>query len=245
MEIKNKSISFNITENKINGIMCNNISNLLKIIKKEDQELSIKEKYNYKNSLFIVNDELLDYEYKTVYDLLLNTINNYRLYPKNINKKIKDSIKIIGLKEDILELGLNEISSSEKKLIEIAISLIINRDIIVLIEPFNIIDLNNIKRIMIILNKLVEKYQKKIIIVSNDIELQLKYSDYIIIIKNNKLVCEGNTFEILTNVELLKKHHIDIPEIIEITYLAKKNKNVRIDYHKDVRDIIKDIYKHV
>ena len=36
-----------------------------------------------------------------------------------------------------------------------------------------------------------------------------------------------------------------IPEIIEFTYLAKKKKSVKIDYHKDIRDIIKDIYKHV
>ena len=30
-----------------------------------------------------------------------------------------------------------------------------------------------------------------------------------------------------------------------ITYLARKDKEVKIDYHKDIRDIIKDIYKHV
>ena len=43
----------------------------------------------------------------------------------------------------------------------------------------------------------------------------------------------------------MKRNKIDIPEIIEFTYLAKKQKNVKIDYHKDIRDIIKDIYKHV
>ena len=42
----------------------------------------------------------------------------------------------------------------------------------------------------------------------------------------------------------LEKNNIEVPEIVQITYLAKK-KDVRIDYHKDIRDIIKDIYKHV
>ena len=53
------------------------------------------------------------------------------------------------------------------------------------------------------------------------------------------------TLDAYKEVDYLKRHKIDIPEIIEITHLAKKNKNIKIDYFKDVRDIIKDIYKHV
>ena len=45
--------------------------------------------------------------------------------------------------------------------------------------------------------------------------------------------------------DFLKKNRINITKIVEFTYLAKKKKNIKIDYHKDVRDIIKDIYKHV
>jgi len=244
MEISNKNIVFNITDNKINGIICNNQTNIIKALSMEEN-LSKEEKYKHKNNIIIVNDELLNYECNTIYNLLLDTINSYKIYPKNINKKIKDSIKIVGLNEDILGLGLNEVSSSERKLIELAISLITNRDILVLLEPFKIIDLKNKKRIMIILNKLVEKYHKKIVIISDDINVLFSYTEHIIIIKNNKLVIEGDTSKVLTDIDLLKKHHIDIPEIIEITYLAKKMKDVKIDYHKDIRDIIKDIYKHV
>ena len=38
---------------------------------------------------------------------------------------------------------------------------------------------------------------------------------------------------------------IDVPELPLITYLAKKEKGVKLFYHDDVRDIIKDVYKHV
>ena len=51
--------------------------------------------------------------------------------------------------------------------------------------------------------------------------------------------------DILTNIDFLNKNKIDIPDIVEITYLAYKKKKIKIDYHKDIRDIIKDIYKHV
>ena len=44
--------------------------------------------------------------------------------------------------------------------------------------------------------------------------------------------------------EIIKDKIVPIPYISEVTYLAK-NKKVKLSYHKDVRDIIKDIYKHV
>ena len=43
----------------------------------------------------------------------------------------------------------------------------------------------------------------------------------------------------------MKKNRVNIPEIVEFTYQAKKEKKAKIDYHRDIRDLIKDIYKHV
>ena len=51
--------------------------------------------------------------------------------------------------------------------------------------------------------------------------------------------------EIMKQVELIKENLIEIPDIVDFTYKAINNKKIKIDYHKDVRDIIKDIYKHV
>ena len=64
-------------------------------------------------------------------------------------------------------------------------------------------------------------------------------------IKNNEILLSGPTNELYLRVDFLKRNKFDIPDIIEFTYLAKKKKQVKIDYHKDVRDIIKDIYKHI
>ena len=45
-----------------------------------------------------------------------------------------------------------------------------------------------------------------------------------IITKNNKILIQGPTKEIFQRVDLLKRNKIDIPEIVEFTYLAKKKK---------------------
>ena len=56
---------------------------------------------------------------------------------------------------------------------------------------------------------------------------------------------KGNTKDILTDVEILINNNIDVPKLPLLTYLAKIKKNIKLFYHYDVRDIIKDIYKHV
>jgi energy-coupling factor transporter ATP-binding protein EcfA2 len=137
------------------------------------------------------------------------------------------------------------LSSSEQKLVQLAISLISNPDIIILEEPFISLDMKNEKRLIMLLQKIKEQYNKTIIFVSNNTDILYKYTNHIIITKNKKILIEGPTDEVFQRVDYLKRNKIEIPEIVEITYLAKKNKQVKIDYHKDIRDIIKDIYKHV
>ena len=66
-----------------------------------------------------------------------------------------------------------------------------------------------------------------------------------IFVKNNEILLQGATNDVYQRVDYLKRNKFDIPNIVEFTYIAKKKKKVKIDYHKDIRDIIKDIYKHV
>jgi energy-coupling factor transporter ATP-binding protein EcfA2 len=172
-------------------------------------------------------------------------IRRKKLIIKDLEKKIADSLRIVGLSTDLLIRNVYTLSSSEQKLLQIGISLISNPDILILDEPFISLDMKNEKKVIMLLQKIKEQYNKTIIIISNNSDILYKYTNNIIIIKNNKILIEGLTNEVFQRVDFLKRNKIQIPEIVEITYLAKKNKNIKIDYHKDIRDIIKDIYKHV
>ena len=58
-------------------------------------------------------------------------------------------------------------------------------------------------------------------------------------------IYQKSTKEAFQNVDFLVKNNIEIPQIIDFTRKTRKNKRIKIDYHQDVRDIIKDIYKHI
>lgn len=258
MEINYKTKMGNIMFNSkdINGITGTKISDIEKIIKVDSylvekilidkKELS-KEDYNtFKKKISIVRlDDNLNIHVKSINELMEYILKNNKIYPKNKQKKINDSLRIVGLDKDILERNIVEISKSEKKLLQIAISLLSNPDVLVIEEPFNYLDLKSIKNLMIVLRKMKDQYNKIIIFVSNDTEKLYQYTDKIIVYNSKEIIIEGKTKKAFQEVEKLMDNNIKIPKIVEFTYRAKKEKKVKIDYHNDIRDIIKDIYKHV
>ena len=240
MEIEYKTKIGNIKFNSkdINGIIGNKLSDIEEIIKVDyesidkiilDKKTLSKEDYNtLKRKISIVKkNDYLNIQIGTINELMEYILKQKKIYPKNKQKKINDSLRIVGLDKSILERNIKNISRSETKLLQIAISLLSNPDILVIEEPFNYLDLKSIKNIMIVLRKVKEQYNKVIIFVSKEI------------------ILIGDTKKVFQDVKKLKENKIGIPKIVDFTYNAKKEKKVKIDYHSDIRDIIKDIYKHV
>lgn len=181
----------------------------------------------------------------TVYDYILEAIKRDNITLRDSNKRIKDAFKIVGIPIYYLERSYISLSTSEKRLIELMITLIPNPTILILEDFFDGLDLKQEKKIFLLLRKIKDNYKKTIIIADNNAEILYKYTDNMIFIKNNKILFEGNTKETYTHVEYLKRNKFIIPDIVLFTSIAKKKKEVKIDYHDDIRDIIKDIYKHV
>lgn len=252
-ELGKESISFTIKEGLITGITGNSKEELEKIIYLKNNyngKITINRKSNinineYKNKIVLIRKNMLNkYFQGKVYESMYYEIKRKGLVLKNPKKKLLDSLKIVGLDYTYLNRDLNTLSNSEKKLIELSISLLSNPELIIVEEPFIGLDMKKEKEIYSLYQKIKEKYNKTIVFISDDTTMLYKYTDNMIISKNNKIIAEDTTSNVFQRVDFLKKNSIEVPEIVLMTYLAKK-KNVKIDYHKDIRDIIKDIYKHV
>ena len=226
-------VDINIKEKTINGI----ITDDLEIIDEIKRANILK--------VGIVKEDYLTLNFfNKVYEWMYYEVRRKRLILKNPKKKINDSLKIVGLNTSYLNRNVNRLSSSEKILIILAISLLSNPDIIILINLFKYLDKTNEKDLIMLLEKIKDQYNKTIILVNDDSEILYKYTKYLII-KKNSLFIEDETDKLFQRVDFLHKNNIKVPEIIELTHLIKKKKKIKLEYHKDVRDILKDIYKHV
>ncbi len=250
------NLSFKIPEGSIIGVTGYGKSKFLKIInylykieghatygtwdyKKENMSLIhskiclVEQKFN--NQFFL----------RLVEEYIVFIIQYYKLNIADPKRKVLDALKMVGLTEDYLEKELVTLSSSEKKLLQIAIALLANPTILLLDEPFINLDLKSQKKLQRLLLKLKERYHKTIVIASHDSNLLYTFTEMMIFLKNNAILRKGSTEDLYQNVNFLMRYHYEIPDIVLFTYKVKTTKNIRLEYHKDIRDLIKDVYRHV
>ena len=221
--------SFINQESSITSIICN-----------EKYKLSFIE-----SNMSYISLDINNYYQDTILEILIDEIKNRKLEIRNPRKRILNSLKIVGLDESYLRRSRRTLSTTEKKLIQLAIGLLSNPEILILDNFFRNIDLKLEKKLIMLFQRLKDNYNKTIILLNNDLDKVYKYSDYFIIIKNSNILLEGNFKGIVSKIKLLKDNNIYIPDMLEFTYLVREKKKVNIDYYKDIRDLIKDIYKHV
>lgn len=101
----------------------------------------------------------------------------------------------------------------------IAMTLAQDTDYILLDEPLNNLDMKHSVQIMQLLRQLVQELDKTIIIVVHDINFAAAYADYIVALKNGRIVAQGDTDKMITEETLLAIY--DMPIKIE-TYQGRK-----------------------
>jgi len=170
-------------------------------------------------------------------------MNIFKYDKKTREKRIKDSLTMVGLPEEYLNRNPMSLSRSDMRKLSIACVLVLNPKIILLDEPtINLDDLN--KKVLIdLLKRLKRKYHKTIIITSHDMNFILKTADYIYVINNGEKVLEGNKYDVFKNKELLK-YNILPPKIIEFSNIVRNTNNIKLEYRDDINDLMKDIYRH-
>ena len=245
-------LSFVIPKGEIVGIYGENGDKLLRLIALLedsrgiiyfDRTRKLKNNYYLFRKMIVLVEKIFINLFKidNVYEYFIEYIKYNNIQVDDIDKRIKDSLKIVGLKIDILDRRITTLTFSELKLLQFALAFLINPKVILLDEPFSGLDLNTRKKIMRIIDRLKDKFLKTIVIYSSNPNYLYQYTNYLIVLKDNKVLCEGNTMELFFN----KDYDIKRPDIVDFILLVKDKKNVKLPKRKSVMDLIKDIYWNV
>lgn len=168
-------------------------------------------------------------------------LKKYEYKLDNLEYRIKQSLKIVGLPLEYLDNNPFALSSGEKEKLAIAISLSLNPKIIVLDEPTTYLDDKSKNELIFLLKKLKEKYNKTIIIISNDIDFIMKLADNIILLKKGKIILKDNISKLFDNMELLKKNNMESAKILEFINTAEKYKNIKLNKTLDIDELVSEI----
>lgn len=181
----------------------------------------------------------------TVREELIVTMQMNNYIPNQMNKRILDVLKMVHLEEDTLIRNPNSLSESEKRKLAIAQALICNPKILVLDEPVNSFDEKTKEEYLKLLRLLTKRYNKTIIIASNDLNFVHKIADKVFVLNQNEIVLQGDKYEVFKDTKLLKKYGLIPPYTMLFSNLVKEKKNIKIGYRDEINDLIKDIYRYV
>lgn len=248
MEITNKLFSYEKMKSTVIGLYKLDIYSFSKsinncILKEHNNKNRFRNISNKKKCISIIDSSKIEFHTKTVKDELryVRLLNKVKKMP--FDDTLKKIFETLDLDLEILNRKIKELSRSELYKLYLSINTMINKDVYIFNDFTRYLDKNGIKSFLKLID-ILKANDKVIFIADSDINVMYNYTKSMIYEKNDKLYLL-DTSKALTDVDILIKEDLPIPTLVKITYLARNEKNVRLSYHKDVRDIMKDIYKHI
>ncbi|TQS70531.1 ABC transporter ATP-binding protein [Ornithinibacillus gellani] len=118
------------------------------------------------------------------------------------------AIHVTGL-DEFKDRTIDALSGGQLQRVWIAMALAQGTDILILDEPTTYLDLAHQMDILLLLQKLNEEEGKTIVMVLHDLNHASRFSDYLIAMRDGKLITEGTPDEVMTHDNLQKIFGID------------------------------------
>lgn len=125
-------------------------------------------------------------------------------------KMVEQSMAYMGL-EDMKDKHIDLLSGGQRQRAFIAMILAQDTEYILLDEPLNNLDMKHSVQIMKTLRGLVDDLGKTILVVLHDINFASCYSDYIVGMKDGRLLKQGTADEMIDSQVLKDLYDMDIP----------------------------------
>lgn len=153
---------------------------------------------------------------ETVYEDISFGPKNLGLSEEEINRRVLNSIKEVGLDESYLNRSPFSLSGGEKRRVAIACILSMEPKILVLDEPTSGLDPMGREEIISLIKRLKEEKKVTIIMISHSMEDIVQFIDRVYVLNNGKIVLEGETEEVFKKKELLEKYDLSVPELFQL-----------------------------
>ncbi|MRH42108.1 ATP-binding cassette domain-containing protein [Aquibacillus halophilus] len=148
--------------------------------------------------------------------LTVKELVSFGRFPYSQGRLTKEDKKFVDEAIAYMELGeiqdkfIDQLSGGQQQRAHIAMVIAQDTDYILLDEPLNNLDMKHSVQIMKVLRRLVDELGKTVVIVIHDVNFASVYSDYIVALKEGKIVKKGPTYDIINKQVLKEVYDMDI-----------------------------------
>lgn len=133
-----------------------------------------------------------------------------------IRERVDEALKAVDMADYRLHAP-HKLSGGQKQRVAIAGIIAMKPDCIVLDEPTAMLDPKGRQEVMDTILKLNRENGITIVMITHYME-EAVLADHVYVIDNGKMLTSGVPREVFSQVELLKKHRLDVPQATELCY---------------------------
>lgn len=160
---------------------------------------------------------------------------NFGVSKEEAAKKAREAIKLVGLDESFLERSPLNLSGGQMRRVAIAGILAMDPEVLVLDEPTAGLDPKGQKDMMEMFYNLYKNYHKTIILITHDMNYVAQYAKRVIVLSKGEIVFDGTPNNLFSQINLIKKYQLDIPDLTKIIIAIENKLNIKIN--KDINNI--------
>lgn len=153
---------------------------------------------------------------------------NLGVEPDEIRIRVDEALKSVGMYDFRLKEP-HKLSGGQKQRVAIAGVIAMQTECIVLDEPTAMLDPRGRKSVMETVKKLNKELGITVLFITHYMDEAVS-ADRVIVMDNGKIISDGTPRDVFSNVSLLKKTGLDVPQATELASLLKKDGiNIRSD----------------
>ena len=141
---------------------------------------------------------------------------NMGLDQKEIDERVIEAIKFVGLPEDVLDMSPFDISGGQKRRAAIAGIMAMRPEILVLDEPAAGLDPSGKKEIFDRLRKYKDDTKSTLIIISHSMEDMAEFCDDIVVMTDSRVFLSGTVDEVFSHSKELASVGLTVPQATQI-----------------------------
>lgn len=139
---------------------------------------------------------------------------NLGIPPQEIRERVDYALKAVGM-YDYREHAPYKLSGGQKQRVAIAGILAMLPECIVLDEPTAMLDPNGRDEVLSTLLKLNKEKNITVVLITHYMD-EAVLADRVVVMDSGKILTQGTPDQVFSQVELLKKHRLDVPQSTEL-----------------------------
>lgn len=141
---------------------------------------------------------------------------NMGLDDEEIDKRVKDAARFVGLKESLLKKSPFELSGGQKRRVAIAGVIAMEPEVLILDEPAAGLDPKGRDKVLSEIKEYHNQKHNTVLLVSHSMEDIAKYATKVLVMNNSEVFMYDTVENVFSQADKLSKIGLDIPEISRV-----------------------------